>query len=92
MAMARPQNKWAEGVGHVFAHVQDGIDFFTEMGFRALKSAGKQPPSCKKDENQYLCAAKKTGFSVLSFLGEAGDAFYARYEQLKAERMRKKQD
>jgi hypothetical protein len=81
----------AENLGHLFAHVQDGVDFFVEMGFKGLKALGKdtKEPVKEDDSHPALQTAKKAGKGAVRFLGEAGDAFYTKYQQLKSERDKK---
>ena len=81
--MAHPEKKLAQAIGHTLAHVQDGVDFFIDWGFRAIKKVGKEPIAPQKNENKYLHTTKKIGKSVLTFLGEAGDSFYSKYQELK---------
>ncbi len=84
--MANSSKKVAEAIGHTLAHVQDGVDFFLDWGFKALKKVGREKCVPQKDENQYLRTTKKVSRNVLTFLGEAGDSFYKKYQELKAKK------
>jgi hypothetical protein len=82
----------AQNLGYLFAHIQDGVDFVAEMGFKALKKVGSAAPEKEGNEDTSHPAvqtAKKAGLGVLKFLGEAGDAFYTKYEEIKRERSKK---
>lgn len=70
---------WARVVGNSFAHLQHSVDKVTEWGFKKMKEAAKTKKSAPKDEN----VAMKGARGVVGFLGEAGDAFYRKYEDLK---------
>ena len=85
--MSKKAQNWARLLGHGLAHVQDGVDFAIDIGFKAMKKAANEKSSKKKkDENKYLYAGKKAGKELLGFLGEAGDAFYKKYGELKKTR------
>ena len=84
--MAASSKKVAEAIGHTLAHVQDGADFFIDWGFKALKNIGKEKTAPRQDENRYLRATKKVRKSILLFLGETGDSFYQKYQELKAKK------
>lgn len=82
--MAKRPSNWAKVIGHGFAHVQHGIDKLTIWGFKKMREAAKDAP--KKDakdaagwKGKTKIAAKRT----FSFLGETGDEFYKKYEELK---------
>ena len=88
--MKNSSSKVAKVIGHSLAHLQDGIDFFADAGFKALKKVGEaKEKRLKKDGNKYAYAAKKGGKEVLKFLGMAGDEFYNKYEELKSDRKKK---
>ena len=86
VGMATSGKKLAAAIGHTLAHVQDGVDFFIDWGFKALKKVGKETCVPQKDENQYLRTTKKVSRTILTFLGETGDSFYKRYQELKAKK------
>lgn len=87
--MAHSEKKVAQAIGHTLAHVQDGVDFFIDLGFKAIKKVGKEKCTPQKDESKYLQTTKKVGKTVLMFLGEAGDSFYQKYQDLKSDRKKK---
>jgi len=85
--MSKKGNNWAKLVGHGLAHVQDGMDFAIDIGFKTMKKVADLPEEKKKkNDNKYIHMSKKAGKEVLGFLGTAGDSFYKKYGELKKER------
>ncbi len=54
-----------------------------------MREVGEKPVKRKKKEKKYVSAAKKGFHGMLKFLGNAGEAYYDRYEELKAKRAKK---
>ncbi|KKW40636.1 hypothetical protein A2454_03955 [Candidatus Peribacteria bacterium RIFOXYC2_FULL_55_14] len=82
----RSGNFWAESLGHSLACLQDGIDDVCRWGFKKMRSASeKKLPKQHKEANKYVYGLKKLGKGALGFLGNAGDAFYDKYAELKKE-------
>lgn len=73
---------WARTLGSGLAHIQHGLDKGAEWGFEKLKQAGSAPKK-DKTKNKYLKQAKKVGKGTLGFLGQMGENYYKRYEELK---------
>jgi hypothetical protein len=82
--MASESSAWARLVGHGLAYVQDGIDDVLTWGFKRIRKVADEPaPPPPKDSNPYLQTAARAGRGLLRFLGEAGDAYYRKYGELK---------
>ncbi len=79
---------FARMIGSGFAHLQHAIDGMADAGFRALKKAGtQQKDSPRKPEGAaWLRTAKDAGRGTLRFLGEAGESYYQKYDDLKAKK------
>lgn len=73
---------WARTLGAGLANIQHGVDTLAEWGFKQLKSAGESP---KKDrtKNRYLRCVKHISKGAVGFLGQLGDNYYEKYEELK---------
>jgi len=83
----RTSTKWAKLLGESAAHVQDGIDWAVDLGFRALKKAGdNKGKENGSNESKYTRSAKKFGRGFVHFLGVMGDEYYRTYEKLKSKK------
>ncbi|OGJ59499.1 hypothetical protein A2881_01440 [Candidatus Peribacteria bacterium RIFCSPHIGHO2_01_FULL_55_13] len=74
----------ARMIGSGLAHVQHAIDEAADTGFRMLRKAGTKTESVPKPEkSRVLGTLKRTGKSTLRFLGETGESYYQKYDDLK---------
>ena len=87
--VSRPQS-CSTILGYGLAHVQNTIDTVCDWGFQKMREAGNQPVAKKKSEKKVVATAKRGVKSTLRFLGSAGEAYYDRYEELKARKKRRK--
>jgi len=77
-------------IGQSFAILQHGLDRVVDWGFSKMKETGDMPDTeVKKIDNPYLRRAAAFGKSTLKFLGNAGDAYYRTYEELKKDGSKK---
>lgn len=74
---------WAKTLGSAGAHLQHGLDKGAEWGFAKLKQAGSAPKKKDKTKNKYLRTAKQAGRGTVTFLGQLGENYYKKYEELK---------
>lgn len=74
---------WAKTLGGLAAHLQHGIDKGVEFGFVKLKEAGKKPAKKAAPKNKYVRGAVTGGKSAVTFLGQLGEDYYKKYEELK---------
>lgn len=78
-------------VGKSAAIVQHGLDKVIEWGFAKIKeTSDTSEKRISKIKNKHLSRAAKIGRVSLRFLGEAGQAFYRTYDELKRESSDKK--
>ena len=71
--------------GIVLAHVQSFADEVLERAFGVMKKAGKKEK--KKQDTDTVKGKIIYGVSeTLGFLGEVGESFYKKYEEIKAEK------
>lgn len=73
---------WARTLGAGMANIQHGVDTLAEWGFKQLKTAG-EPPKKDRTKNRYLRSAKRITKGTIGFLGQLGDNYYKKYEELK---------
>lgn len=77
----------ARMIGSGLAHVQHAIDEAADTGFRMLRKAGTKTESAPKPEkSKVLGTLKRTGKNTLRFLGEAGESYYQKYDDLKTKK------
>ncbi len=72
-------------IGHLFAYVQHGMDKTIVWGLRSMKKASTTSPSRGKHppKKSALGRLGRAGRAALSFVGNAGEAYYERYDDLK---------
>lgn len=71
----------AKTIGRGFAYLQAIADEVLDMGFKGLKKVSK---NSKKSKNEGTI--KKGAKKVAGFVGEVGDSFYDKYEDIKAKK------
>ncbi len=85
--MSRKLASLASVLGHGFAYMQHGIDRAVEWTLKGVKQATREDPAetpkKEKQRHTYINAARKVGRRSIFFLGDLGDAFYTKYEELK---------
>lgn len=74
---------WAKTIGSACAHLQHGLDKSAEWGFGKLKEAGGASKKNDTTKNKYLRETKKFAKGTIGFLGQLGDGYYKKYEELK---------
>jgi acetyl-CoA acetyltransferase len=83
----RKISPWASLLGHSYAHIQHGMDRVIAWGFQSMRKAteqsGKAATKTKKATASRLDTAKQTGISILRFIGQTGEAYFEKYEELK---------
>ncbi len=84
--MSNQSIKIARLVGHTLAHVQDGVDFVVDTGFKLLKKAGDTKPVVDPDESKYTYKAKVIGRNVAKFVGVLGESYFSQYNKLKTKK------
>lgn len=67
---------WSKKIGRGLAHVQAFADDLVEWGFEKMAKSGKKKPESKLGK-------------IAQFLGETGQSFYQKYEQIKSEKRKK---
>ncbi len=82
--MMSEEASWGRRLGSGLAHVQHAVDNIFLWGFRKVRDLGaaKDSPRLARD-HPALRRAARVGKGLLSFLGEAGDAYYRKYAELK---------
>lgn len=84
------KNSAAEKTGSALAHIQSFVDDIFQAGFKGLKNISaekpKKAPSDHSTSEKVFDGLRKTA----GFLGQAGEAYYQKYEELKAKRAQKK--
>ena len=72
-------------IGHLFAYVQHGMDKTIVWGLRSMKKASTTSPSRGKNppKKGVLSRMGRMSRGALSFISNAGEAYYERYDELK---------
>ncbi len=78
----------ANFLGTGLAHLQHVTDRAVEWGFARMKELNDQPAPAKPKAKKKGAAnvadhAARFGRQVIGFIGEAGDTYYKKYEDLK---------
>ncbi len=80
------KNKVSRTIGRGLAHVQSFVDDALHGAFNFLKKSGSKH-STPPDPNHPIKSKLKTGLKkTAKFLGETGDSFYEKYEDLNAKK------
>lgn len=77
------KNSVARQAGHLFAYLQHATDKTIEWGFRSMRKAAQSPARSVVKKKGVLGKVGRAGRGILSFVGNAGEAYYERYEELK---------
>ena len=74
----------AETLGKGYAHVQHLIDKAIGWGFKEMrKAAATKPTKAEKKSGSTAGKISRAARSTFKFFGEAGDAYFQTYEDLK---------
>ncbi|MFC1615703.1 hypothetical protein ACFL21_01055 [Patescibacteria group bacterium] len=84
--MAKKKNGVATSVGKGLAHVQSVFDDVLSWSFRGLKKVAQKGKDPVKDDGTIKAKLKKGFKKSAGFLGEIGDSFYRKYEDIKADK------
>lgn len=87
--MEKKDNGVASSIGRGLAHVQSTVDDVLSWGFRGLKKAASKGKTPIKDDGTIKSKLKRGLKKCAGFLGEVGDSFYKKYEDIKAEKKNK---
>lgn len=79
--MKHSVESWAKAVGNTLAQVQHGMDKAIDWGFAQMREQSKQKPPSKGAAKED--SVTRTGKGILRFFGEAGNAYYRHYDELK---------
>lgn len=82
--MGHQINSVARLLGNAYAHVQDGIDRAIEWGFKTMEQQAKS--EVKKKTKGVAGNVKAFARGFFSVLGEAGNAYFRTYGELKKKR------
>ncbi|TSC57643.1 MAG: hypothetical protein Greene041662_911 [Candidatus Peregrinibacteria bacterium Greene0416_62] len=84
----KKSGSFAGMIGSGFAHLQHAIDEIADAGFRTLKKVGTEPKEFPKTPKggSWMQKAKAMGKGTLRFLGEAGESYYRKYDELKVKK------
>jgi len=77
---------WSSALGHGLAHLQHKIDKLIDLGFKRVGESAQSSVLNEKNDRKPLNAVKGLTKSGLSFIGTLGQAYYERYEELKAKK------
>lgn len=85
--MEKKEKSAAESIGTLLAIVQSGFDDLFQFAFKKLKTLDekKAPEDPENLKEQAMYAARKSA----GFLGNLGDSYYKKYEELKAKKRSK---
>lgn len=86
---SKKPNDTAKTIGVGLAHVQAFFDDVCKIAFKGLKNLSKDEgaKSLPKDDNSQKIVSGLR--KVAGFMGEAGDSYYKKYEDIKAKRAKK---
>ncbi|MDD4319415.1 MAG: hypothetical protein PHW10_03775 [Candidatus Peribacteraceae bacterium] len=73
-------------IGNGLAHLQHGMDRLGEWGFRTMRKAASQPSASPLQPSTTKSRLTRILKKALGFVGDAGDTYYATYEELKRKR------
>lgn len=80
----KPYKGWAHIIGGGIAHLQHTVDRAVTWGFARLRSVDKPEKIVEaNDPHPWFTKSKRFAKATVGFIGETGDAFYKKYEELK---------
>ncbi len=79
---------FASKIGRFLAYFQSFADDILDFGFRKMKKHGKIK---QKDDTSTVGGKVKFGVKkTASFIGDIGSSFYEKYEEIKADKKKRK--